>query len=123
MAAMTRFMRVLTVVAALAACVAVFAQERSKRPPETRYNFAMFKTSTGYRISAFDNREGECMGKSSVRAAGVVSEVPAGVLRLTGNVEISTADAVLQADEADYHCNTGEMDSLTNVHFRFAPQE
>src|ERR1700733_6076128 len=33
------------------------------------------------------------------------------VVRLTGNAEIATSAVVLEADEADYHWDTGEIDA------------
>ncbi len=123
----------LLALAALMGCVPVSAQDQPKGVPETRYNFAMFRTTEGYRINAFDDRvlvtftsyEGGCTGRSySIRPTAVPAgtDVPSGVLRLTGNVRVTTVDAVVQADEANYHCDTGEIEPLTNVRFKYAPQ-
>jgi hypothetical protein len=65
-------MKLLALSAALMGCVPVSAQDQPKRVPETRYNFAMFRTTEGYRINAFDDRvlvtftsyEGGCTGRS-----------------------------------------------------------
>ena len=43
------------------------------------------------------------------------------VVRLNGNVEIATSTVVLQADEADYHWDTGEIDARGNVHVKPIP--
>jgi len=43
------------------------------------------------------------------------------VFRLKGNVTITTATVLVQADEADYHWDTGEIDSRGNVHVRPIP--
>ena len=40
------------------------------------------------------------------------------LIRLTGNVEISSKGVTLQADEADYHCGTGEVEPRGNVLFK-----
>jgi lipopolysaccharide assembly outer membrane protein LptD (OstA) len=48
---------------------------------------------------------------------------PACLLHLNGNVEIRTSTAVVQADEADYHCDTGEVEPRGNVHMNFVPQQ
>jgi lipopolysaccharide assembly outer membrane protein LptD (OstA) len=43
------------------------------------------------------------------------------VFRLTGNAEIATGVVIVQADEADYHWDTGEIDARGNVHVRPIP--
>jgi hypothetical protein len=49
------------------------------------------------------------------------------LLRLTGNVEVTTQDAVLQADEADYRCRAGEIgydiEPRGNVHLTVFPKQ
>jgi lipopolysaccharide assembly outer membrane protein LptD (OstA) len=43
------------------------------------------------------------------------------VFRLKGNAEIATSAAIVQADEADYHWDTGEIDARGNVHVKPIP--
>jgi lipopolysaccharide assembly outer membrane protein LptD (OstA) len=43
------------------------------------------------------------------------------VFRLKGNAEIATGVVVVQADEADYHWDTGEIDARGNVHVKSIP--
>ncbi len=43
------------------------------------------------------------------------------VFRLRGNAEITTNTLIIQADEADYHWDTGEIDSRGNVHIKPIP--
>jgi len=40
------------------------------------------------------------------------------LIRLTGDVEISTKGVTLQADEADYHCGTSDFEARGNVVFK-----
>jgi lipopolysaccharide assembly outer membrane protein LptD (OstA) len=43
------------------------------------------------------------------------------VVRLNGDVEIATSAVILEADEADYHWDTGEIDARGRVHVRPIP--
>jgi len=41
-------------------------------------------------------------------------ESPSCIFQLKGNVEIATGSVIAQADEADYHCHTGEIEPHGN---------
>ena len=107
-------MKLLTLGIAMTVCLPLLAQDQPKANPV--YKFAVFRTASGYRIVAFDYRlivtfasmQGDC-------------KVPLSSLQLKGNVEVTTDGAVLKADEADYHCDTGEIEPLGNVHMKVTP--
>jgi len=44
------------------------------------------------------------------------------ILRLKGRVEIKTSTMLIQADEAEYHGDTGEIEARGNVHIKPIPQ-
>jgi len=43
------------------------------------------------------------------------------VFHLRGNAEIATSTVIVQANEADYHWDTGEIDARGNVHVKPIP--
>lgn len=49
-----------------------------------------------------------------------VKELPG--VRFKGMVEIKIDGVVLQADEVDYHLDTGEFEPYGNVHLKPTPQ-
>jgi len=100
-------MKRLIVSIALLACLPVFAQDQSPRIP--RNDFTIYRVKDSYHIVGFENQ-------LSVTSTNLewISHTPC-LLRLTGNVEMTTKGVTLQADEADYHCGTGEIEPRGNV--------
>jgi len=98
-----------------------FAQDQSQSAP--RIDSTIYRKAGGYRIEA------------NVRLDGIVQQVivtaanlqwidhNACLINLTGNVEVTARGFVLQADEADYHCSTGEMEPRGNMHLKVLPQQ
>jgi hypothetical protein len=102
---------------ALLACLPVFAQDQQRSVPG--YNFYVYGKVGSYRIIAFENRL--TVTSTSMQRVGDIGS-PGCLLKLTGDVEIRTNDVIVQADEADYHCATGEIEPRGNVHMKFVPQ-
>ena len=99
---------------ALMACLPVFAQDQPKGAPS--HDFWVYRVKGGYRITAFQDQLIVTAGNLEF----VDRNVPSCLLRLTGNVEVRTKGIILEADEADYHCN-GDIEPRGNVHFRAFP--
>ena len=106
---------------ALLACLPVFAQDQPRGVPGN--TFTVYRVRGGYRIKAF----GDQVNVTSTNLEVVDRTGPSCLLRLTGNVEVTTQDTVLQADEADYHCRSGEIgyeiEPRGNVHLRIFPRQ
>ncbi len=97
----------------------MFAQDQ----PKGVNTFLIYRLADGYRIKAFGDQV--TVTSSTLE---FVDRTPAScILRLTGNVEVRTKDTILQADEADYHCGTGEIgyeiEPRGNVHLKVLPQQ
>jgi lipopolysaccharide assembly outer membrane protein LptD (OstA) len=92
---------------ALLACLPVFAQDQSARVP--RNDFTIYHVRGSYHIIGFEDQ----LSVTSTNLEGITHTLC--LLRLTGNVEVTTKGVALQADEADYHCGTGEIEPRGNV--------
>jgi lipopolysaccharide assembly outer membrane protein LptD (OstA) len=98
---------------ALMACLPAFAQDQPKGVPSN--NFTVYRIRSTYIIKAFEDelivtsRSLEWVDRASC------------VLRLSG-VEVATKGVILQADEVDYHCRTGEIEARGNVLLKPFPQ-
>ena len=59
----------------------------------------------------------------SIFATFMATRIDSGqnVVHLRGNAEIATNTVIVQADEADYHWDTGEIDARGNVHVKPIP--
>jgi lipopolysaccharide assembly outer membrane protein LptD (OstA) len=90
---------------ALIACLPVIAQD-------TPRSFQVFKITGGYRIVAEDGRFVNAIA-STMESTG-----PLPVIRFKGNVDIKLVGVEIQADEVDYHWQTGECEPLGNVHVK-----
>jgi hypothetical protein len=106
---------------ALLACLPLFAQDQPNRDP--RNNFTIYRQRSGYRIFVF----GDQVNLASRTLEFVDRNAGTCQLRLTGNVEVTTQDAVLEADEADYRCRAGEIgydiEPRGNVHLTVFPKQ
>jgi hypothetical protein len=101
---------------ALLACLPVFAQDQPKGAPG--YDFTVFRTASGYRINVFDGQL--IVTSTSMQRIGDLGS-PSCLLQLK-DVEIRTNSVIVQADEADYQCSTGEIEPRGNVHLKVFPQ-
>jgi hypothetical protein len=110
-------MKHLILTIALLACLPVFAQDQQRSVPG--YNFYVYGKVGSYRITAFEDRL--IVTATSMQRVGDLGN-PACLFKLTGNVEIRTNDVIVQADEADYHCSTGEIEPRGNVHVNIVPR-
>jgi hypothetical protein len=92
---------------AVRAGLPVFAQDQLGRIP--RNDFTVYRVNGGYHIIGFEDQ-------LTVTSTNLewISHNPC-LLRLTGNVEVIAKGVTLQADEADYHCGTGEIEPRGNV--------
>jgi lipopolysaccharide assembly outer membrane protein LptD (OstA) len=114
-------MKRLIFVIALLACLPVFAQDQSRSAPSI--DSTIYRKAGTYRIEATVRIEG-VERQVIVTSAGLQwIDHSACLIRLTGNVEVATKGFVLQSDEADYHCSTGEIEPRGNVHMNFVPQQ
>ena len=112
---MKRLIMVLTLLASLP----LFAQDQSR----SNNTFTVYRKAGRYLIKAF----GDQVTVTSTTLEVVDRTGPSCLLRLAGNVEVTTRDAILQADEADYRCRSGEVgydiEPRGNVHLRVIPQQ
>src|SRR5262245_54908968 len=107
---------------ALMACVPLFGQDIPNNVPRRQlfpadrptYSFFVFRTAAGYRITAFNDQITIIAMK--MERVGNLSDSTC-LLKLTGNVEVTVKGVRLEADEADYHCQSGEIEPRGNVHF------
>ena len=99
----------------LVASFPVFPQNSPMAPPS---DVTVFRTRDGFRVSADGGRT------VSVVAARIEDPKLSHVVRFKGNVEITVAGVEVQADEVDYHWDTGEIEPYGNVHLMpVAPKE
>ena len=104
-------MKILVLSIALLASLPMLGQDRPKNPGVGN---RIFRTGGHYRIET---------SKASDQVIAIADNLEwidrnACLIRLTGNVEVSTKGVTLQADEADYHCGTGEVEPRGNVLFK-----
>ena len=99
---------------ALMACLPVFAQDQPRGGPGNE--FWVYRVKGGYRITGFQDQ----LIVTASTLEYVDRNVPSCLLRLTGNVEVRTKGTILEADEADFHCN---VEPSGNVRFRAFPQQ
>jgi lipopolysaccharide assembly outer membrane protein LptD (OstA) len=90
---------------ALLACLPVFAQDIRVPAPD----FTMYHNDGRYRMEAFQQQ----LTLTSNNLQWI--DRNACLLRFSGDVEVTTKGVTLQADEADYHCGTGEIAPRGNV--------
>src|SRR5215475_5021561 len=95
-------MKRLLLLGALLACVPVFAQDQTRSVP--RNDITIYRIRGTYRVVGFEDQ----LTITSNNLEWI--DRNAGLIRLTGNVEIKTKGIVLTADEADYHMGTGEIE-------------
>jgi lipopolysaccharide assembly outer membrane protein LptD (OstA) len=95
---------------ALTVCLPLFAQDRAQR-----YEFTVYRMRGSYQITAFAGQL--VVTATSMQRVGDVDS-SACILQLRGNVEIRANNVTVQADEADYHCQTGEIEPRGNVHLK-----
>ena len=100
-------MKRLLLLGALLACVPVFAQDQIRN--SSRNDTTIYRVRGTYRVVGFENQ----LNITSTNLEWV--DRNAGLIRLTGNVEIRTKGIVMTADEADYHMGTGEIEPRGNV--------
>lgn len=100
-------MKLLTLGLALIACLSTFAQDQP-----ARHNYTIFRIRDGFRVVVDNDRVLEATAKS------IEDVKPLPVVRLKGNVEITIDGVELQADEVDYHWDTGELEPYGNVHLK-----
>jgi lipopolysaccharide assembly outer membrane protein LptD (OstA) len=100
-------MKRLIVSIALLACLPVFAQDQSPRIP--RNNSTIYRVKGGYHVIGFEDQ----LSVTSTNLE-LIARDPC-VIRLTGDVQVTTKGVTLQADEADYHCSSGEIEPRGNV--------
>ena len=101
-------MKRLLLLSALLACLPVFAQDQTRSTP--RNDTTIYRIRGTYRIVGWEDQ----LTITSTNLEWV--DRNAGLIRLSGNVEIKTKGIVLMADEADYHMKTGEIEPRGNVH-------
>jgi len=94
---------------ALVACLPVFPQDHPTAMPR---NFQVFRIVGGYRVVAEDGRFVNAI------ATSIESVESLRVVRFKGNVEIKLGGVEIQADEVDYHWQTGECEPLGDVHVK-----
>jgi lipopolysaccharide assembly outer membrane protein LptD (OstA) len=100
-------MKRLILTVAVLACLPVFAQDQSRRVPSNDTHIYRIKNS--YRIVGFEDQ----LVVTSTNLEWI--DHNSGLIRLTGNVELRTKGIILEADEADYHLGTGEIEPRGNV--------
>jgi hypothetical protein len=101
-------MRLVMLGIGLIGCLPVFPQDRPAVNPG--HSFEVFRIRGGFRV-VVDNG-----GTLEARATSIEAVSPLPVVRFKGNVEITIDGVELQADEVDYHWDTGELEPLGNVH-------
>jgi lipopolysaccharide assembly outer membrane protein LptD (OstA) len=106
---------------ALLACLPVFAQDQSRSAPSI--DSTIYRKAGGYRIEANVRMDGTAQQVVVTAANLHWIDHNACLIDLTGNVEVSAKGFVLQSDEADYHCSSGEIEPRGNVHLRVLPQQ
>ena len=104
-------MKILVLSIALLASLPMLGQDRSKGPGVENQ---IFHKAGRYRIET---------SKATDQVVATANDLEwidrnACLIRLTGNVEVSTKGVTLQADQADYHCGTGEVEPRGNVLFK-----
>ena len=106
---------------ALLACLPVFAQDQSRGTPSI--DSRIYHKADGYRIEATVRLDGIAQ-QVTVTAANLqwIDHTPC-LINVTGNVEVTAKGFVLQSDEANYHCSTGEIEPRGNVHLKVLPQQ
>ena len=103
---------------ALLACLPVFAQDQGTPSIDSR----IYHRADGYRIEATVRLNGSAQQVTVAAANLQWIDHNACVINLTGNVEVTAKGFVLQADEADYHCGTGDIEPRGNVHLKVLPE-
>jgi lipopolysaccharide assembly outer membrane protein LptD (OstA) len=103
----------------LVACLPAFAQDQSRSPS---IDSTIYRKAGGYRIEANVRLDGIAQQVIVTAANLQWIDHNACLINLTGNVEVTAKGFVLQSDEADYHCSTGEIEFRGNVHVSFVPR-
>jgi lipopolysaccharide assembly outer membrane protein LptD (OstA) len=93
---------------ALMACLPAFPQDQ----PAASHRYEVFRTRDGFRFVWDDGSLLEV--KATTMES--VKELPG--VRFKGMVEIKIDGVTLQADEVDYHLDTGEFEPYGNVHLK-----
>ena len=104
-------MKSLVLSVVLMASLPILGQDQSKRIPS---DFQIFRKAGHYQIESRTATDRFTAAANSLEWI----DRTACLIRLTGDVEISTKGVTLQADEADYHCGTSEFEPRGNVVFK-----
>jgi lipopolysaccharide assembly outer membrane protein LptD (OstA) len=104
-------MKMLVLTIALLASLPIAGQDRPKSPA---VDSQIFRKAGRYRIETSTATDQVTISSDNLEWI----DKNACLIRLTGSVEISTKGVTVQADEADYHCGTGEVEPRGNVLFK-----
>jgi lipopolysaccharide assembly outer membrane protein LptD (OstA) len=106
--------KLLTAGIVLIACVSASAQNSL---PSDGKAFSVVDRSNN-RVLIWHASNSGVGGAAVTSKADRVSRGVADLVELRGNVEIKTPEALIQADEVDYHLSTGAMDLHGNVRLK-----